>query len=437
MLHKYISDFQTPGPYPRGLGFLRNFKPKPFIGKKSLSIPVTGKFSKIPNKFYNKTDYKFVIYEDGNAELVSHQYYKRYLAEAIVKNKSIAKFQVVNGALNIFNVSSKFKHCINRHQLTFIDLPSTVHLIKVLKYWATKHELAADVKLSYKKSKGDVNKFLKLLIYPGLLNLENYPNLIISNYITGTDRLKNPKLTETQYFDFCFGSHGKSLKKTIKLASDFEVGRTLKGILTIQDIITVLDNRITCTYLGTAGTFDDIKRTREFFSLINPKTLKNALLNTQPTKIQRLGDCLNIYKRHRKDLTVIQGNIDEIHDDLVKQSLKLKTEQFKIKTNDKAISALDKKPCGKFTIKVPEANLDLAEWGYALHHCVGSYGSLINSGKLEVIALMQDNAPVYTISIKDKKIDQFYGKFNISPSQEDKNLVINYLIENKVLNRML
>ena len=99
-------------------------------------------------------------------------------------------------------------------------------------------------------------------------------------------------------------------------------------------------------------------------------------------------------------------------------------------------------------IEIPKHQHQLKRYGEILSHCVGGYGSSINSGRSVIVAVYSQGFLKYTLEFvsdgtcrkvgndfhSNYRCNQFYGFRNSSPSNSDRTVVLDMFQQAKLIN---
>lgn len=123
---------------------------------------------------------------------------------------------------------------------------------------------------------------------------------------------------------------------------------------------------------------------------------------------------------------------EELHNFIYRQHQKRLTEQKEIRYKDEILE-IDGAAEGDLRIELPQNTHTLIDWGNALSHCVGSYGSMAAQKYCEIVGVFKNNEIKYCLELRGRRIVQFKGKHNCFPEPEDEMVVRRILCEKKVI----
>lgn len=152
---------------------------------------------------------------------------------------------------------------------------------------------------------------------------------------------------------------------------------------------------------------------------------------------QNLFDAALIWHPIRANM-VIPGDLktlQQIHDYISRESNKLNTGNFDLMFDDE-VKKLDGVVLGNLQLVIPKTNHELVDWGQWMSNCIGGYGKRINSSdnKQWLMAVLKDGKLTYNIEVHNKRLNQFYGHHNSRANEEDKKIVVDYLISKELVN---
>lgn len=77
--------------------------------------------------------------------------------------------------------------------------------------------------------------------------------------------------------------------------------------------------------------------------------------------------------------------------------------------------------------EVPKRNHDLTKYSNIMNNCIRHYGQQVKDGGCYVMGVYRGEELLYNISIRGNNLDQFLGKCNTSPPENDKKKVYDLL----------
>ncbi len=151
-----------------------------------------------------------------------------------------------------------------------------------------------------------------------------------------------------------------------------------------------------------------------------------------------LNDTIRMYDEYRQDLIMPAKikNLDRLHDDIMRQTRRLKQADYKFPELNKELAAIDSQSIGSLEVVLPKTHYELIEWSEIMNNCINSYASAVKKGDLIVLGVLKNNKMKYNISIGPTfDIQQFYGHSNSGPDKKDKKDVIDYLVKKNIINK--
>lgn len=122
-----------------------------------------------------------------------------------------------------------------------------------------------------------------------------------------------------------------------------------------------------------------------------------------------------------------KGNILEVHDKLSNIQRKQKVVNTKFKQYFENFSV------DQYEVRLPEDTHTLVEWGDIMHNCVASYKNSHKSGVTKVLGIFEDDKLKYNVSIRNRRIEQFFGKCNKTVPYEIIHKVFDGLVERSLI----
>lgn len=228
---------------------------------------------------------------------------------------------------------------------------------------------------------------------------------------------------------FC-GFHGKKLKSILLEKNDvkflffLETCKTLKGLVTSDDLLSLKD------YIFLGG----FKSNRYFLKNFGRETIMNWLTDDNSYLLRDAA--AQYYKNHKENpenkISLPNGNnIQEIHDVITRNYRRLELQKTnklidygeineKYKDYEFEIDGLN--------VRLPKDSQELIDASGILNNCLTGYTHQHGHGL--IILLINDK---YAISIRGKTLEQFYGKHNGLPDQNDYKKVVDYLREKDMI----
>jgi hypothetical protein len=232
---------------------------------------------------------------------------------------------------------------------------------------------------------------------------------------------------------FC-GFHGKRLKELFKNSplsfyKKLSVAKTLKGLITNDDMLTFLSNSIISTRFP-----DHHKITRYFLKNYGRDTIMNWL--THGANMDLISDTSKqYYKNHKENpenkITLPNSNnLTEIHDIITGNVRRLELS----KTHKNIDYTEVNKKFNKYefvidslTVRAPKDSQELIDISCSLSNCLSAYTNWHGYDGV-ILFVEEDNSVKYAISINNSQtLEQFYGKYNQLPEKQDYNKIINHL----------
>jgi PcfJ-like protein len=90
---------------------------------------------------------------------------------------------------------------------------------------------------------------------------------------------------------------------------------------------------------------------------------------------------------------------------------------------------------GDFKIEVPNHSKKLVEYSDIMNNCIRGYSRQVTSGGCNLLGIYKNNELTYNISIYNKQISQFLGKYNSQPNENDKKIILDALMEKNIVNK--
>lgn len=232
---------------------------------------------------------------------------------------------------------------------------------------------------------------------------------------------------------FC-GFHGKKLKSILLEKTDtkflffLETCKTLKGLVTSDDLLSLKDHIFT-------GNF---KQNRYFLKNFGRETIMNWLTDDNSYLLR--DSASQYYKNHKENpenkiSLPNSNNLRDIHNIITTNYRKLEL----LKTN-KLIdySKVNEKykdyefEVDGLKVRLPKNSQELIITSENLSNCLSGY--INQHGYGLIILLINDK---YAISIRGTTLEQFYGKYNELPDQNDYKKVVDYLREKDMIKESL
>lgn len=248
---------------------------------------------------------------------------------------------------------------------------------------------------------------------------------------------------------FC-GFHGKKLKsllKTSNFVSKLATAKTVKNLVTNDDILALLENNI---------IFADNKRTRYFLKNYGRDTIMNWLNppNDNPTvrglrhhNLTLLKDASDQYFKNHEDnpdnkiVLPDSNNLEDIHNIITRNYRRI--EQRKIVEAEEKIDYSEKlKEYSKFEFKagdlevvLPKTPQEIINYSSELNNCLTGYTHFHTKQGL-ILIVKSENKTKYAVSIRfPNTLEQFYGNYNTKPDLNDYKLIVDYLRNNGMIDK--
>lgn len=272
------------------------------------------------------------------------------------------------------------------------------------------------------------------LAYPALKDIRrDYPKINLSLGITDGFR----RASFNDIIKLYFGSNGRTVNKLcheiLKERNTFAFlgwARALKGLLPLEFVVKFLSevsNRI------NAIDYKNLRKLIKAYGRERREILLNNLM--MDTNIFILEDLIRIHKDYPGIvLPEKPKNFLELHDYLA-------SEQRKLATIDRAIpykrefEAINRAKVDDLEIVLPKSTHELVNWGQRMSNCLGSYANLAVKREVVLFAAMKGEEMAYNVSIRGKKLEQFYGPYNRAPDENDKKKVVDFLTEKGILTK--
>jgi hypothetical protein len=288
-------------------------------------------------------------------------------------------------------------------------------------------------KVPRKHRKLNLNQLILVLAYPGIEYLWDfipdrpicYLHPFYSNCFKNANGINH-------ILKRISGTSGKTVKnflkdKKISPYVVFLYCRLFKGILPLESIAKIINENKDFSHYRLFLT----KKTRAFFKKFHKDTILKFLNNKDYDNI--LYDTLFQYNKYKSSIILPESNnIREIHDDMARQirCLQHKNVIFRSEQIQKALKGLE---IGSLRFEVPTDSEKLLEYGKKMSNCIYTYKDQVANGSVIILGIYDKDELKYNISIKNNKIQQFYGKYNRDPNPDDKAKVLNTLFEKKLL----
>lgn len=263
------------------------------------------------------------------------------------------------------------------------------------------------------------------IIYGLLRELPLENNFYIDSRISPFLRLPS----WNDFFDECFGSHGKKTKqlfwKRFNKHTTFDIFHLLpfRNLVPIERIHDVL------AYPEKNGfTIMRVREARSLLKKLNESQRIKCLLDKHISTYV-WADTIRMFSQYPLEIPKFK-DIHHLHNIFMRDAARLRTKEFEF-NHPKNIELLHGVQLDDgLSIIIPQTNHELADWSNLMSNCVGSYAYEIKNKKIKVIGILQNNKLLYNISIRRGKLEQFLGPHNQNPEKEHYNNVVKFL-ENK------
>ena len=346
------------------------------------------------------------------------------------KNGKIIVYYVSDGKVK--NKSSSFFNQIGE---IFKGKATDKRLKAVLKDFLPKNGIFFNKKLS-----GIEN--LKNSIFP----MNEFVNL------SRVDSSISREVASLKIDDFCKKMTGYKGKKTKEMLKGASVGR-LQFLKLFKGLIPIDALNGDLKAIAANGTFpNDIKinKVRKFLKNFSPERLKimAGAYNNIPTfrygfRVSTLTDIVRMWNDYLGQLTLPDQprDFDSLHDILFAQIGRKSKSNILLKINNKLSKVnnqIVKYSGDEYSIWMPKDSFELAEAGAALHNCLGSYIHSVNRGDVSILLVSKNNVLSHAMSLNPSGdrfvVDQFVADRNSPPKDTEKEAILGFLKESKLIN---
>lgn len=279
-------------------------------------------------------------------------------------------------------------------------------------------------------------------VYPllGTFNLSN-----LSKIPHGASRFLKEKQLKVA-LKRSFGSSGKVITRIIldnaKMGdfNPFVTGYLCKGLVPIDKLQDYLINART-----TENNYrlPQLKLFKEFIRAL-PPAKRVQFLNETGFRGWRFKDTVEQWnypssndgrgRIHNERLPFPEKirTCEELHDYFSELISNIKNPTIKFTYKEKYM-AVDNAVVDDMTIVLPKDSKELKNWGKQMHNCVGGYDNKIESETSLILGVLKNNDLTYNIEIRFGNIHQFFAACNKPADENDKDKIIAFLEENKII----
>ncbi len=278
----------------------------------------------------------------------------------------------------------------------------------------------------------DFQREWKKVVFPNLVGLNN----IDYNHSAPIGSMFR-RLDLKQVIKQCFGSKGKQLTKIClerleftKNTEFFKFGLITKGLMPLDDIQKIIADkkrRIDIEFATRPGEIKIIRKILSNYSSQRVKTLVSKALEKNYIR-----DTVMSWKKLKEENVEIilpkdAKSFKEIHDYLACEVRKLMVQNRQIPIRGSYEQIIDRPLKNGLSIKWAHDTHTVVDWGIQQNHCLAGYADAARIGQYDVLGVFQENKLKYCISVKRGVLDQFRGRFNCNPEEEDRQIIYDEL----------
>ena len=289
----------------------------------------------------------------------------------------------------------------------------------------------------------NLDQLLLNIIYPGL----SIFNFKISKLDVACSRFLRKDIGLKLLLRKCVGASGRKITNSflakVNKSGNLDIlteTRCFKGLIPIDHMHLILERDSSGISFGArTGGYRIVRQFLKQFSVERRVALlKESLLTFSDFYIY---DTIKAWHEVRSELTIPSAIAKQgwivMHDWVTKESVKLRDKPRLIEYKEKW-EKVDNLEIGEFIIKLPRITTDLITLGQKLNMCVGgaSYQSFAVKKEGLILEIRRGGEPVYCMSVKNGRIDQFRGNCNARPGVEDHKLIIDALVKQNILGQI-